>query len=172
MTEGAEPSRWRSAYVTIRTLAVAGAGGAILLALHVPGGMMIGGIIAVAALSLSGVPVGRHPRAKQFAQLIVGTGIGASLTSGSFELLKTLAVPILGALATLMVVGVCSGLLLARTTVLDLPTSLTATAPGGMIEMVLVSDAIGGASSIVAAIHLLRILAVLGTLPLLLAILG
>lgn len=173
MTEDAElPQQgWRWLGTTLLTVLVAVAGGALLMLLRVPGGMLVGAILAVATLSLLGAPVFRDPRAKKVAQVVVGTGIGATLTPESFSLLRTLALPILASIAALVLVGLISGLVIARTTGLDLATALTATAPGGMIEMVLVSDAVGGASSIVAGIHVMRILAVLGALPFVLALL-
>lgn len=173
MSRASHPAgtRWRWVGTALLTALAAVAGGTCLLLLHVPGGMLVGAIVAVAVLSLVGAPVFRDPRAKTVAQVIVGTGIGATLTPDSFSLLRALALPILASIAALLLVGLVSGLVIARTTGLDLATSLTATAPGGMIEMVLVSDAVGGASSIVAGIHVLRILAVLGALPILLALL-
>lgn len=165
-------SRWPAIGTAALTIAVAGVGGGLLLLLGVPGGMLIGAICAVAGLSFAGVPVLRDPRAKVVAQLIVGTGIGASITPESLTLLRTLALPIVASIAALLVFGLCCGLAIYRRSDLDLATSLTATAPGGMIEMVLVSDAVGGASAIVAGMHLMRILATLGTLPFLLGVLA
>jgi membrane AbrB-like protein len=168
----ARPRRRVDLVSTLATLLAAAAGGVTLFALGVPGGMLIGAIAAVAALSLLGVPGARDPRAKQLAQIIVGTGIGASLTPQSLALLRALAVPIIASIAALLIVGLFCGIAISRRTGLDLATSLTATAPGGMMEMVLVSDAIGGASGIVAGVHLMRILVVLGSLPLLLTLLA
>lgn len=163
--------RVRPVLVLLSTLLAASSGGALLWALQVPGGVLVGAILGVGALSLFGVPVARHPRSKQGAQLLVGTGIGATLRPDSFSLLATMAAPIAASIVTLVVVGVLCGALLARTTRLDLATALAATAPGGMIEMVLVSDEVGADGSIVAGMHLLRILAVLGALPLVLSVL-
>jgi membrane AbrB-like protein len=165
-------ARWHVVGTATRTLAAAGCGGGLLLLLHVPGGMLVGAICAVAGLSFAGVRVTRDPRAKVVAQLIVGTGIGASITPESLTLLRALALPIVASIAALLAVGLCCGYAIYRRSDLDLATSLTATAPGGMIEMVLVSDAVGGASAIVAGMHLMRILATLGTLPFVLGMLA
>jgi membrane AbrB-like protein len=173
VTAGAKGSRerWRGLASTAWTFLAAAVGGSCLLLLGIPGGMLVGSIVAVAALSMAGATVFRDARAKQVAQVIVGTGIGATLTPESFALLRALVLPILAAIAALVLVGLLSGLVLARTTGLDVATAITATAPGGMIEMVLVSDAVGGETPVVAGIHVMRILAVLGTLPIVLALL-
>lgn len=163
--------RLRPALVLLGTLLAGASGGALLWALQVPGGVLVGAILAVGALSLLGVPVARHPRSKQGAQLLVGTGIGATLQPDSFSLLMTMAVPIAASIVALIAAGLLCGMLLARTTQLDFATALAATAPGGMVEMVLVSDEVGADGSIVAGMHLLRILAVLGALPLVLTVL-
>lgn len=161
----------RAVMLVLGTLLAAGAGGGLLYTLQVPGGVLVGAIFGVGTLSLLGVPVARHPRFKQVAQLLVGTGIGATLKPESFSLLATMAVPIVASILTLLSVGLLCGALLTRATRLDVATALASTAPGGMIEMVLVSDEIGADGAIVAGMHLLRILAVLGVLPVVLAFL-
>jgi membrane AbrB-like protein len=152
------------------TLVVAVGGGAALHALGMPGGMLVGAMAGVAMLSLSGFPTFQHPKAKAAAQILVGTGIGATISRESLALVAAMAIPMLLTIVGLLVFGILFGLWLSRTTTLDRRTALAATMPGGMVEMVLVSDELGADSAVVAAIHLLRIIAVLASLPVILSL--
>ncbi len=163
-------SALREAAVVVRALATAAAAGGLLQLIGVPAGMLIGAIAGVSALALSGVRVPRYPRLKQAVQILVGTAVGATLGRDSLHLLGAVAVQVLVSVLLLLVVGVLCGIWLVWRTDLDLITALPATAPGGMVEMVLVSETLGSGGPIVAAIHLLRVLAVLAALPIVLAL--
>lgn len=153
------------------TTVAAGAGGGGLHALGVPGGMLVGAMAAVALVGLLGYPTFRHPAAKPVAQILVGTGIGATISRDSVGLVVTMAVPMLITVVALLLFGAVFGLWLARTTSLDRRTALTATMPGGMVEMVMIADELGADVAVVAGIHLMRIVSVLISLPVVLTVL-
>lgn len=151
------------------TLAVAAAGGWALTALGVPAGVMVGGMLAVAAASVAGLPVRPlHPRL--FSPLLVAVGIMVSdnfgpdtaqtLLSGSLlwpVLLSTLLI-FLSSLAIAWAIHRLSGW--------DMATSFLAAAPGGFTVMTTLAIRYNKDPFRVSMLHLCRLMAIKSVVPL------
>lgn len=147
------------------TICVAVLGGWILYRRRVPGGAMIGAMIAVAvwniATGLSQFP----PQTKILTQAASGAFIGIGLNRGTLRGLKDMIVPAVMVAIGAQMVGLCIGWVLWHISGLDPVTSMISTAPGGIVDMSLISMDMGADTTTVAALHSVRLIAVLGLSP-------
>ena len=150
---------------TLITLIIAAVGGLIGLKLKIPAGPLIGAIVAVAAYNIftgnAKIPV----NLKIIAQIILGGVIGLSINMEAVKGLKTVIVPGLILVAVLFVFSVIAGLIISRTTGMDLYTALFSCSPGGLSEMTIIADSYGADISKVVLVHLIRILSVILFFP-------
>jgi membrane AbrB-like protein len=100
------------------------------------------------------------------AQVLVGTAVGVTVRPGVLRDFRTVAIPGSIAVVVIVGVGVGSGVLMAAMGVLDPTVAVFGMVPGGVGEMVAAATALGADTPLVAALHLARLLVVLGALPL------
>jgi uncharacterized protein len=150
------------------TLALGAAGGLLFIALGIPGGGVVGSLLAVSAAVAVLGDVGKPPLAvRSVAQLGVGVLVGGSLTPQALQtLVGSLPVVVCITGATL-----ASGLGLARFVEDRIGsgpgTALLACAPGGLSQMPIVADAMGADMSKVTIFQLTRFLCSIVVLPVL-----
>jgi membrane AbrB-like protein len=148
---------------------LAAVGGGLGIALHVPAGGIVGAVVVVGAAN---VLTGRVPQlpnnVRRNAQVLTGTIIGSSIGPSLLDNLGGyLLLAIFMALASIGV-GLAIGWWITRRTGLDPNTSLFCFMPGGITEMVLISQELGGDHRLVAMVGLMRILATVVLVPLVL----
>ncbi len=147
------------------TMIAAGIGGFIGIRLKIPAGALIGAIVAVAAYNIftgnAKIPGGF----KIVAQIILGGVIGLSINMEAVKGLKTVIIPGLILVAVLFVFSVIAGLIISKTTGIDLYTALFSCSPGGLSEMAIIADSYGADLSKVILVHLIRILSVILFFP-------
>ena len=149
-------------------LSVGAAGSLLGGLLRIPGGTMLGGLVAVAALRLSGIAQPLGGEWSLAGQVLIGAAVGSSLDREVLGTFRQVLVPgVLAVLATLAG-GVAVGAMLMATTDLGPTVAFFGAAPGGMSEMTAAAVALGASGPVVAAMHLVRIVAVLAILPVLL----
>lgn len=151
-----------------------GLAGALLLGLlQVPAGGIVG---AVAGSALASGVRGLAPPSRGVrvvGMVLLGCAAGARLELGTLRVLLHLAVPIVLAVAVLLVVDVVLAAVLTRRYGVDPVTALLACAPGGVSEMTMLALDVGARTEIVVAVHVVRVVTVvLVALPLLLLVLG
>ena len=100
-----------------------------------------------------------------FAQVLVGTAVGASVLPGFLKALGALILPAVVVVLALVVAGVSSAIVMSYFHLIDPAESLLGMVPGGVGEMVAASSALGADSALVAGIHVIRLLITLWTLP-------
>ncbi|AUS81463.1 hypothetical protein C1701_04220 [Actinoalloteichus sp. AHMU CJ021] len=162
-----------SALMTVLALVVCGAAGAGLAKLlRIPLWPLIGAIIGAAAFhTLTGEPA-QIPRGIEIAaQVVIGTTVGSQLGKDVFSVFRTVLVPGLVAVLVIIGVGVGLGLLLNVVFGVDILVSMFGMVPGGVGELVATVTSLGGDSSVVAGMHLVRLMVVLSALPLLMTLL-
>jgi membrane AbrB-like protein len=105
--------------------------------------------------------------------VLLGCAAGARLELDTLRVLLHLAVPIVLAVAVLLVVDVALAAVLTRRYGVDPVTALLACSPGGVSEMTMLAFDVGARTEIVVAVHVVRVVTVvLVALPLLLLVLG
>lgn len=135
-------------------------------ALRVPGGAMIGAMIGVAGLQLANVETASIPDpVRVVAYAAVGWVVGQGVDRSIFVTLRASAVPIAVTVLTLLIVGGLLAWALTRTGTLDPLTAFLSASPGGMAQMSIISAEVGAQASIVATIHLIRVVLVLLIAP-------
>ncbi|MGH3344157.1 MAG: AbrB family transcriptional regulator [Carbonactinosporaceae bacterium] len=149
------------------------AGAALLVLLHVPAGGIVGAVAGSAAVS----GLRAHtppPRAVRIVGMVLlGCAAGVRLEAHTLRTLFGLVVPLLVAVAVLLVVDVLLAVLLTRRYGVDPATALLACAPGGVSEIAVLAHTSGARVGIVVAVHVVRVITVVVVaLPLLLAVLG
>lgn len=102
-----------------------------------------------------------------FAQVLVGTAVGASVLPGFLRQLRTLILPAMAVTATLVAAGLSAAVLMSVLGLVGPRESLLGMIPGGVGEMVAASAALGADSALVAGMHVVRLLITLWMLPLL-----
>lgn len=138
------------------TLACSLALGIILWRLHVPGGMMIGAIIAAAALNISSGLASMPYAAKLTAQTIAGAFIGVSISRDDLRHLPRLIRPLLILLGCYLTVCLVTGFIVWRTSSVDLLTALMSCVPGGMSDVPIIAADMGADAPKVAVLHFVR----------------
>jgi membrane AbrB-like protein len=148
--------------------ALAIAGGLVAQHFRVPGGIMMGSMLAVAAYALlSPEPVVALPAPLVTgAQIVLGALLGIGFTMGTLRQIQAMLVPSLVTLLLLLALSYGLGLLLARLSGVDVPTALFSLAPGGMNYIAATAEATGANGGVVAVIHLLRIIMTIVLVPL------
>jgi uncharacterized protein len=149
------------------------AGALLLTLLQVPAGGIIG---AVAGSALTSGVRGRMPpprAVRTVGMILLGCAAGARLEPSTLGALLRLVVPILLAVAVLLLLDVVLAAVLTRRYGVDPVTALLACAPGGVSEMTMMAQDADARIEIVVAIHVVRVATVvLVALPLLLWVLG
>lgn len=143
-------------------------GAAYLLDLfNFPAGALIGAMVAVAVLKLSGVAVPEMPGTLRFAALVViGWDLG---TKFNRELLGTVTnnmVPLVLVVGAFLVMGWVLAWVLWRFGLMDPATAVLATSPGGLVQMGALTSEMEANAALVVGFHLLRIVSVLLSAPL------
>ncbi|WZL71905.1 AbrB family transcriptional regulator [Clostridiaceae bacterium 35-E11] len=150
----------------IYTLIVAGIGGMIGIKLKIPAGALVGAMVFVAIYNIWSGKGYIPTNFKLVAQIMVGGMLGLNFTMETIHGLKAMLIPAVIMVLGLMVLNLLLGFLLYKTTGLNLITALFSSAPGGLTEMVLTSEAYGADTSKVALLHLMRLISVITILPL------
>lgn len=157
----------------IYTLLIGALGGYAGIKLKIPAGAMIGSMISVAVYNVLSQKGYVPSNFKLIAQIVIGSVIGLNFTLESFIELKKLIIPAIILVVGLTFFSVTLGLILFKITgsnlfksvAIDLPTALFSAAPGGLTDMVIMSESFGAQTHIVALLHLIRLITVLTVLP-------
>lgn len=151
------------------TLFFSGAFGMLLWVLRVPAGAVIGAMIGAGAY---GVVTGRarFPQGLRLPlQILAGFFIGVRMDRESLFMMGELLLPLVIVLIYVCLVTFVTAYFVHKWTGLDLPMSLLASTPGGMVEMAMLADELGVEAPKVTVIHTARLISVILFFPLILA---
>lgn len=149
----------------IYTLIIAIIGGLIGMKLKIPAGALIGSMIFVAIFNICCEKGELPANFRVVAQILVGGLIGLSFSRESLIGLKELIGPAILLTVGLLVFCILLGYLISKFTGMDLMTALFSSAPGGLSEMTLISEAYGADISKVILLQLTRMILVITVLP-------
>lgn len=150
---------------TVQTLFVAVLGGLIGLRLRIPAGALIGSIVASALYNILSSKGYIPYNFRLVAQMVVGGYIGLSFSRNSLFQIKSSILPLLLMVVGMFAFSILMGLFLHKVAGIDLATAMLGTAPGGIAEMSILADSYGADVSIVASMHLIRIVSIVIFLP-------
>lgn len=151
--------------VQASTLAAGGLGGWIFSLLGVPLPWLLGSLLTVAALSLTGLSLSTPWGSRQAGQLFIGTGIGLKFTLPvALFVVDHIGIMVLSALASICF-GLVAAYVLQRITRTDIATAYFSCVPGGVAEMSIQAERYGGETGPVAMAQSLRLLCVVMTVP-------
>jgi uncharacterized protein len=166
--------RWGDAGRLARLLAGAFAGALVCTALRIPAATVVGSVAGSALVNRWRPAEFHHPmpvRALRTVGLVLlGCAAGARLDAETLRTIAGLAVPVLTGVALLLVLELLLAALLITRYGVDAVTAVLAFAPGGLSEITLTAREMGARMSVVLAVHMVRVLAVvLLLLPVLVA---
>ncbi len=134
--------------------------------LRTPIPWMIGPMIAVAALNLTGVGMHSPPWARQIGQVILGSAVSLYFTPPVVAALGGNLPAILAATISVFLVGIFGALTLSKASGVDAKSTFFASIPGGAMAMAVLADRYGAEIAPVAVAHSLRVSVVVILIPL------
>lgn len=149
----------------LRALAVGIPAGYLFDRLHTPIPWMIGPMVAVAALNLSGVRMHSPPYARQMGQVILGSAVALYFTPPVVKALAVNFPAIIAATIAVFLVGILGALTLSRASGVDRKSTFFASIPGGAMAMAVLADRYGAEIAPVAVAHSLRVSIVVILIP-------
>jgi len=153
----------------IFTVALTVVGGFMGHTLGIPAGALLGSMVAVGAANLAGARPEMPQSYNVMAQMVLGGFLGLTITRDVMSSLKTHVVASMMVVALLCVFGVATGFIVSRLTGIELYTSLFGSAPGGMQEIVALSQAYQVDHSAVVMIQTVRRVLIVVIYPLMVA---
>ncbi|HSI57757.1 MAG TPA: AbrB family transcriptional regulator [Ideonella sp.] len=156
-------------YPGLALLALAACSGALLLrAFNTPNGWIIGPLLVTIALTGSGLEWSALPRwMVNGGQVLIGCALGSRFSAGFFRTAPRFLLCVAFTVVLSICVAAAFGAGLAWVTGLNTPTTLLATAPGGVAEMSLTASALHLGVPLVTSFHVTRmVFLVLSAAPL------
>ena len=156
----------------IETLAIGAAGGALFFWANLPGGLISGAMIAVAAAAISGRPLSMPPILTQAVLVMLGISLGSLVSKQLLQHIGAYPLTIsLLALATF-----CStfgsSMYLQRVHGWDRTSALLAGSPGALSQITMLAAEKGADVAAIAVVQTMRVIILTAALPLLLAVTG
>ena len=152
------------------TLLIGSVGGLAGYKLRLPAGALLGSMVTVAIYNCLGFEVFMPTEARVIVQILVGCLLGLSLNRETFMQLKTAIKPAIAICLILLTGCLITGFILFKFCKLDIYTAFLSSTAGGMTELTLLAVTLGGDGPKVAILHLIRMITVVSTMPVLLHI--
>ncbi len=149
----------------LKALAVGILAGYLFDRLDTPIPWMIGPMIAVATLNLTGVRMHSPPYARQMGQLILGSAVSLYFTPTVVAALAANLPAIAAATASAFLIGGLGALILSRVSGVDGKSTFFASIPGGAMAMAVLAERYGAQIAPVAVAHSLRVSIVVIAVP-------
>ncbi len=147
------------------TIAIGFIGGFTAMRLKMPAGMMVGSLMAIAFFNVVTSKAFMPQDVRIITQIAAGAFIGSGINRKDFLDMRFIIKPALLMVIVMIVLNIAMGYLMSVTTGMDLITCLFASAPGGIVDMSLISGDMGADPSKVAILQLVRLLIVFTILP-------
>jgi len=144
---------------------IGAAGGIIGLKLKLPAGALFGAMAATAAYHLLTSKGYVPPQANTILQIAIGATIGLNFSMENIKGLGSIFLSAVVMVIGLMIFSLILGFIISKVTGMDLITALFSASPGGLANIVLISDAYGAQAHIVALLHTLRLVSVVFFMP-------
>lgn len=144
----------------IVTLIIGMIGGLLALRLKVPAGAMVGSMLSVALFNIITGETYFPQDLRVITQIAAGAFIGSGIKKKDVLDLRLMIKPAILMVSSMIVLDLFLGYIMFKITDIDLITSLFACAPGGIVDMSLISTDLGADSSKVALLQMVRIMCI------------
>jgi len=133
--------------------------------MKIPGGLMVGAIIGVAALNIFFGTTYVPGQTKLFVQIIAGAFIGCIMEKSDVKRMPQIVQPAIIMLSGFLVLNLSAGLLIYLVSPLDLVTSLMSVVPGGISDTPIIAAGMGADAPKVAVMQMARQVLGIGIFP-------
>ncbi len=147
------------------TIGLGCAGGYVASLLSLPLAWMIGAMLTTTVAAMLGAPLHVYGWLRNVMVCVLGVMLGSSFTPDIFSVIGDWVVSLALLAAYVAVAGGVCFLFFHKLCGFDKPTAYFAGMPGGLAEMVIVGEAFGGDSRVIALAHGLRVLFVVLVVP-------
>lgn len=147
------------------TLVIGLVGAAVFLLGRLPLPWMLGPMVLAMIIALAGAPLTMPQSVRSPMLVVLGVMVGSTATPELVSSVPQWIVPLLGLVAVLGLGTLAGFLYFHRIARYDKATSYFASVPGGLTEMILLSEATGGNDRLVAMSHAVRITLVVLCVP-------
>ncbi len=148
----------------ILTLLISGAGAAAFLLAGWPLPLLLGPMVACLVAAVAAIPMQAMGPLGQFMRTFLGVAIGTSVTPEILTRLPGIALSLAMVPVYVLIVG-AAGHLFFRAMGFDRQTSIFASMPGGLQEMLFLGEEAGGNLRAMSLIHATRVLAIFAAAP-------
>ena len=152
------------------TFAIAGAGGALFLALHLPLPLLLGPMLACLLASLAGAPLAGAGQLGIFMRTFLGVAVGASITPEVLGELPDIAASLVFVPLFIGVIALVGYPLFRRVFGFDHATAWYSAMPGGLQDMLVFGEEAGGDVRALSLIHATRVLVIVTVAPFLMTV--
>ncbi|MBB6214154.1 hypothetical protein HNQ80_000223 [Anaerosolibacter carboniphilus] len=152
-------------YSFLMTIMIGAFFGYLFTRLKIPGGMMVGSIVAVSTFNITTGIAYMPTMGRIAAQVIAGAFIGIGVEKSDLMRLKFIFKPAIVLISGMMILNIVSGLLIYQFSPLDSVTALMCAVPGGMSDIPIISGDMGADASKVAVMQFLRLVTGIGVFP-------
>ncbi len=152
-------------YAFLLTISIGAAAGYAFYRLKVPGGMMVGSIVAISLFNVATGMAYTPPAVKVIAQIIAGAFIGVGVERSDLKRIKHIIKPAGVLLFGMLLLNISVGYIIYKLSPLDLITSLMSAVPGGMSDTPIISAEMGADASKVTVMQFLRLVTGIGLFP-------
>ena len=153
------------------TLLIGTAGGILGLLSGFPAGVLVGSMLAVGISNCIGFKANMPVQFRVCGQVVIGCLLGLNLNPESIAELSTVWAPALTIVLALLLSGFITGFLVHKICKVDIPTAILSSSAGGLTELSVLAVSLGVDGPKVAIVHLVRILTVITTMPILITLL-
>lgn len=137
-------------------------------AIGFPGGAITGALVGTGVARLLNAPLEEPPKwLRSAARALLGLTIGATVTAETVQVVARALGPVAVMILVIMALGLLAAWVINRTTPMALSTALCGASPGALGAMVALADDLGGDGSVVASMHVARLVSILLVVPLL-----
>ncbi len=158
---GAALGSWVAPHVLLRlalALVLGALGGAAFFALKLPLPWMLGAMALATIAAMARAPIAVPPRLRNAMVAILGVLLGSQFTRDTFERIAEWYVGIVGVVVSVTLMVAVAMLIFRKLGGYDRPTAFFAAMPGGLSEMMVLGEAMGGDGRKVSLSHAARIL--------------
>lgn len=153
-------------------LAIAVLGALLAKAAAFPLPYLLGPLIACGIAAMAGAPVSAPPYGRELGQVAVGLAIGLRFVPAVLIALAKL-LPLMALTTVLIIIStMVAAFMIRRLAGIDGRTAFLATAAAGLAEMAVVAHQKDADGDVVAVVHLIRVTAIVTTVPFLVNIFG